>query len=114
MQADIGAKRQRALAERRGESIVDEQPGAVPVGDLSYCCQIDDCHGRICRSLGISHHRLRMRTKCIFPILSLQLLQPDHLDAIPRSNFMQKSEGRAVERFLRDNGLPAANPRQNR
>ena len=59
----IGAERQRALVERRGEHVVDHQLGAGVVRDLGDRGDVDDFERRIGRRfqeerLGVLAHRL--------------------------------------------------------
>src|SRR3569832_2191441 len=63
---EVRAQLQRLLVERRRKHVVDDQLGAMRLGDLGYARDVDELDGRIGRRLDEHHLGVRRMARSKF------------------------------------------------
>lgn len=87
---DVGAERERALPDRRGKDIVDDQSRATLMCNLGDRADIEHVQRRIGRAfekkaLGVRPHRLA-------PLVEIEAVDQRRLDAVARQQVLHHIE----------------------
>ena len=108
----VGAERERALEQRRGEHVVDHQRGAGRVRDLRHFGDVDDFERGIGRAF--EKERLGVRPHGVFPGLEIAAVDQGRGDAEARQVILDDVAAGAEHGFRRHHviaGLELADQR---